>query len=94
MDFHPEQFFSEPSGWANARISFGGGLSFVAIYAYFELLYGSGLPALLIIGVAMTLSGIAEVLPKNRRRAAIVFRVTAIGILVVLVVRSVVRVLS
>ncbi|WP_126662055.1 hypothetical protein [Haloterrigena salifodinae] len=85
MSVHIREFFSEPSGWGAARISLGSSLAFFGLYAYFELLYDSGSLPLLVMGAAMGLSGIAELLPKNRRRSAIVLRVTAIAILVALI---------
>lgn len=85
MDIHVEAFFSEPSGWNGARVSIGSSLAFFGLYAYFELLYNSGSLPLLVLGGATALSGIAELLPKNRRRSAIVLRVTAISILVALI---------
>ncbi|QRV13841.1 hypothetical protein JMJ58_12860 [Haloterrigena salifodinae] len=83
MSVHIREFFSEPSGWGAARISLGSSLAFFSLYAYSELLHNSGGVAMLVFGVATGLSGIAELLPKSRRRAAIVLRVTAIAMLVV-----------
>jgi len=90
----PDQLLSEPSGWKAARISIGSSLAFFSIYAYFELLYDSGLASMLVIGIAMGTAGFAEILPTSRRRLAIVLRVTAIGILVILLVFSLLRLAS
>ena len=88
MKISPMELFSEPSGWENARVSLLSAVAFFGIYAYFELLYDSGLASVLVIGAAAALSGVAEFLPKNRRHVAGVLRVTAIGMLVLLVLRS------
>ncbi|OLZ39524.1 hypothetical protein A6E15_00335 [Natrinema saccharevitans] len=85
MDIDIEAFFSEPGGWEEARISIGSSIAFFGIYACFELLYNSGSLSLLVFGSATALSGTAELLPKNRRRSAIVLRVTAIVLLVALI---------
>ncbi|WP_339102464.1 hypothetical protein [Haloterrigena salinisoli] len=88
MELHLTELFSEPSGRDAARISVGSSLAFFSLYAYSELLYDSGGVAMLVIGVATGLSGIAELLPKNRRRAAIALRVTAIAMLVAVIVAA------
>ncbi len=88
MKINPKQLFSEPSGWDTAKISIGGSLALFSLYVFFELRYASGLTATFIIGAAAGLSGIAELLPKNRRLLAGVLRVIALGVLVTLVVLS------
>ncbi|UHQ97977.1 hypothetical protein HYG81_09180 [Natrinema zhouii] len=70
MDIHIMALASEPSGWRAARVSLGGSLAFAALYAYFELLHTSGSVSLLVLGAAAGLSGVAELLPKNRRRSS------------------------
>ena len=50
MEIHPEQFVSGPGGWDAAKVSVGSAIAFVAIYAYFELRYGGGLPSTLVLG--------------------------------------------
>ena len=82
------EFFSEPSGWDAAQISVGGSLAFLGMYAYAGLLHNSGAVAMLVIEVAMGLSGIAELLPTNRRRFAIALRITAIAILIAVIVAA------
>jgi len=94
MDIHIEEFFSEPGGWEEARVSIGSSLAFFGIYACFELLYNSGSLPLLVFGSATALSGTAELLPKNRRRSAIVLRVTAIVLLVALIATALRSLLS
>ncbi|MDS0475204.1 PHP domain-containing protein [Natrinema sp. 1APR25-10V2] len=54
----------------------------------------SGLASMLVIGTAVGLSGIAEFLPKDRRHLAGALRVAAIGILVLLVLRSTWRIIT
>lgn len=88
------ELFSEPSGWEQARIQLGASLAFFSIYTYFELLHSSGLAATLVIGIASGISGVAEMLPKDRRYLASVLRIVAIGILVALVVLSLHRLIS
>lgn len=92
MEIKP--LFSEPSGWEAARISLGSSLAFFSIYAYFELLHTSGAVATLVLGAATGLSGIAELLPTDHRYVASALRVTALGILVILVVLSLWRLVS
>ncbi|ELZ03374.1 hypothetical protein C481_05245 [Natrialba asiatica DSM 12278] len=94
MEIKPKELFSEPSGWESARISLGTALALVSIYAYFELLHTSGLVATLVIAFAAGLSGIAELLPTDQRYVASALRVTAIGILAILVILSLQRVVS
>ncbi len=88
MDVQPKALFSEPSGWDSARVSVFSSLAFFSMYVYFELLYGSGSSAILVIGASMALSAVAEMLPPNRRHFAGTLRMIAIGILVILVVFS------
>ncbi|WP_254761916.1 hypothetical protein [Natrinema marinum] len=92
MEIRPMELFSEPSGWETARVSLLSAVAFFGIYAYFEVLYNSGLASTLVIGAAAALSGIAEFVPKDRRRVAGALRVTAIGILVALMLRSMWRI--
>ena len=92
MKIRPMELFAEPSGWEAARVSLLSAVAFLGMYAYFELLYNSGLAAMLVIGVATALSGVAEFLPKDRRRVAGALRVTAIGVLVALMLRSMWRI--
>ncbi|MFC6769472.1 hypothetical protein [Natrinema soli] len=94
MEISPMELFSEPSGWESARVSLLSAVAFFGLYAYFELLHNSGLASTLAIGIAAALPGVAEFLPKHRRRVAGALRVTAIGMLVALVLLSVSRLLT
>jgi len=89
MEIHPEELFSAPGGWEDARYSILNSLFFLGLYAYFELLYDSGLDMMLAIGVAVGVAGVTELLPTNRRLLASVLRVIAIGSLTALLLRSV-----
>ncbi|WP_135851970.1 hypothetical protein [Halorussus salinus] len=89
MEIHPEELFSAPGGWEDAKYSVLNSLVFLGLYAYSELRYDGGLDTMLAIGVAVGVAGITELLPTNRRLLASVLRVVAIGSLVALLLRSV-----
>jgi hypothetical protein len=89
MEIHPEELFSAPGGWEDAKYSILNSLFFLGLYAYFELLHDSGIDMMLAIGVAVGLAGITELLPTNRRLLASVLRVIAVGSLVAFLLRSV-----
>ncbi len=81
MEIHPGVLFTEPRGH---RI----GLFFVSLsiicllgWVYFAVVL-DGPHVLLVLGVAIGCSGIAESLPADRRRVAGGLRVVAVGILV------------
>lgn len=76
--------FSEPSGRRHAAVMFAGALAFVGLYLTAWLIDESVPRFALFLLVGSALSGIAEALPKNRRRTAGVFRVLAIPVLVCL----------
>ncbi|MFD1600542.1 hypothetical protein ACFSBX_16500 [Halobellus rarus] len=76
--------FNEPQGRPNSLIQFGASLSFLCIFVYFWSVGEAGavVPWVLFFIVGTALSGIAESLPKNRRRAAGLLRLTAILVLI------------
>ncbi|EMA08845.1 hypothetical protein C437_07542 [Haloarcula vallismortis ATCC 29715] len=63
-----------------------GALVLSSQYVYYWTLGGSPPIFTIIFSVGLALSGIAECLPKNRRRTAGMFRITAILVLVGLIV--------
>ncbi|WP_336024693.1 hypothetical protein [Halobellus salinisoli] len=77
--------FSEPSGRRTAAVMFAGSLAFVALYAYNWIVGESVFVGGLFLLVGSGVSGIAESLPKDRRRAAGVFRIVAILVLLSLI---------
>ena len=77
--------FGEPAGRPNSLVQFTAAAVFLAIYAY-AAARGAAASGewLLVMALAATLSGVAESLPKDRRRAAGGLRLTAILALVCL----------
>ncbi|WP_128905773.1 hypothetical protein [Halorubrum amylolyticum] len=79
--------FSEPSGRTHAVVMFLGSLCFVGLYVYAGVLGDSSSSGWLVaMAVGTALSGVAESLPGDRRRAAGTLRVTAILLLMGLLV--------
>ncbi|MBB6647465.1 hypothetical protein [Halobellus ruber] len=77
--------FNEPRGRPNSLIQFGASLSFLCIFVYVWSVGEAGeVPWVLFLIVGTALSGIAESLPKPRRWAAGLLRLTAILVLVCL----------
>ncbi|ELZ81761.1 hypothetical protein C453_17134 [Haloferax elongans ATCC BAA-1513] len=75
--------FSEPSGRPNALIQFSGAVIHLGIYLYFSLPPNSTSSSWILVLVAgFTLSGMAESLPKHRRKTAGVLRLTTMFLLV------------
>lgn len=75
--------FSEPSGRPIALVQLCGALLLSGVYGYYVVVeYATPGSVVLFLIAAMALSGIAESLPKTRRRAAGAFRLTALLILV------------
>jgi hypothetical protein len=71
--------FSEPSGRAFAAVQFTGSLVFAGIYLYSWVRGGVDADGwLLLMLTGFALSGIAESLPRERRRIAGGFRIGAI----------------
>jgi len=77
--------FAEPAGRRAAVVMFAGALALSGIYGYYWMSGESPSTAGLILMVGATLSGIAESLPRDRRRAAGVLRLTAILVLLGLI---------
>jgi hypothetical protein len=78
--------FSEPSGRYHAFMMFAGALIFSSLYAYSTIDGSSATSDWLLFMIAgFVLSGIAESLPKNRRRVAGVLRLTAMGVVASLI---------
>ena len=77
-----EALFSEPSGRRHALVTFAGVAVFTSVYVYYGVLRDSATVGwLLVMIVGSALSGIAESLPKDRRRIAGALRITAILVL-------------
>lgn len=76
--------FSEPSGRRHALVMFSGALALLILYVYYGVLSDSASTSTLFLMVGAALSGLAESLPKDRRRAAGTLRVAAILVLVCL----------
>jgi len=79
-----DAIFREPSGRRHATVMFAGALAFALLYAYSTLVGESASVAVLFLLAGAVLSGVAELLPTDRRLAAGVLRVTAILVLVCL----------
>ena len=75
--------FNEPQGRPNSLVQFGLSLSFLCIFVYAWSVGEAGVvvPWVLFFIVGTALSGIAESLPKTRRRGAGLLRLTAILVL-------------
>lgn len=85
-----EIVFSEPSGRPHALIQFSGALVLLSLYVFFTVVQKSTSSSWILFPVVgSALSGIAESLPKNRRRTAGALRLTAIFVLVCLIVTTV-----
>lgn len=76
--------FSEPNGRPHALIQFGAAALFLAVYAY-GAARGSASEWLLALVAANALSGTAESLPSDRRRAAGALRIAAVLVCVGLI---------
>ncbi|WP_416840444.1 hypothetical protein [Haloferax sp. DFSO52] len=82
-----ETVFSEPSGRPFAVIQFCGALFFSGLYVYAVVVENSPVGNWpLFMAAGSTLSGTAESLPKTRRQAAGVLRLTGIFVLLCLLV--------
>lgn len=73
--------FHEPSGLPTALALFAGSLLLLSIYVYYWSLGASPSVTAPAIAVGFALSGVAESLPKRRRRIAGVFRVASLTLL-------------
>ncbi|AUV83481.1 hypothetical protein C2R22_19050 [Salinigranum rubrum] len=76
--------FSEPSGRRHAAVMFSGALVLLSLYVYYTLFGESASLGGVFLMVGCALSGLAESLPKERRRTAGVLRLTAMFVLVCL----------
>jgi hypothetical protein len=77
-----ETVFSEPSGRGFAALQFCGALFFSGLYLYVVAVENSPVGNWpLFVAAGSGLSGIAESLPKSRRQAAGLLRLTAIFVL-------------
>ncbi|MBV0900620.1 hypothetical protein [Haloarcula salina] len=79
-----DAIFSEPSGRRHAAVMFGGALALALLYAYSALVGQSASIAVLFLLAGAALSGVAELLPSDRRLAAGGLRLTGILVLVCL----------
>jgi len=71
--------FNEPQGRPSSLVQFGASLSFLCIFVYTWSVGDAGeVTWVLFFIVGTALSGIAESLPKTRRRTAGLLRLTAI----------------
>ena len=76
---------SEPSGWPIAVVMFSAAFIFIGMYIYFGVLGDSSTIHELFLAGAFASSGIAESLPKEKRRMAGFFRITAIFIPLIMI---------
>ncbi|WP_435187055.1 hypothetical protein [Halobellus sp. EA9] len=82
-----QTLFSEPSGHPLGLVFLCGALLLAGQQGYYVIVEGATpFYATLFMSVGMALSGIAESLPKPRRREAGVLRLTALAVLVSLLV--------
>jgi uncharacterized membrane protein len=82
-----QTLFSEPSGRPLGLVFLCGALLMAGQQGYYVIVEGATpFYATLFMSIGMALSGIAESLPKPRRREAGVLRLTAITVLVSLLV--------
>jgi hypothetical protein len=82
-----QTLFSEPSGRPLGLVYLCGALLLSGAYGYYVVLVGfTPNSSVLVMSAGMALSGIAESLPKTRRRAAGVLRLTGISVLVSLLI--------
>lgn len=81
-----DTLFSEPSGRPFALVQFSAAVLFVSIYGYGVVRGASGGSWVLLLATANVVSGTAESLPSERRRAAGVLRIAAILVCVALLV--------
>ncbi|WP_049984991.1 hypothetical protein [Halobellus rufus] len=81
-----DALFSEPSGRRAAAVMFAGSLAFAALYAYNWVVGRSAFVGGLALMLGSALSGVAESLPPDRRRAAGALRIAAVLVLLSLLV--------
>jgi hypothetical protein len=83
-----ETVFSEPSGRLHSIVMFASAIFFVGFYAYTHA--DTAAAWLLVMAAGNALSGVAESLPADRRRAAGAFRIAAVSVLLCLLIAMVV----
>jgi hypothetical protein len=84
--------FTEPQGRPTSLVQFGASLSFVCIFVYAWSVGDAGeFLWILFLITGAVLSGIAESLPENRRRAAGVLRFAGIFVLLLLLLSGLLR---
>jgi hypothetical protein len=82
-----DTLFSEPSGRAHSIVMFASAAIFLGLYGYVHA--DTSAEWLLVMAAGNALSGVAESLPADRRRAAGAFRIAAISLLLCLVIAMV-----
>ncbi|KPN29876.1 hypothetical protein SY89_00596 [Halolamina pelagica] len=80
--------FSEPSGRGHSIVMFASALVFLGLYGYVHA--DTSAEWLLVMAGGNVLSGVAESLPADRRRAAGAFRIAVVSLLLCLVIAMVV----
>jgi hypothetical protein len=83
-----DTLFSEPSGRGHSIVMFASALVFLGLYGYVHA--DTSAAWLLVMAGGNVLSGVAESLPADRRRAAGAFRIAAVSLLLCLVIAMVV----
>lgn len=78
--------FSEPSGRPNALVMFASAVVFLSLHVAFGVFGDATGVNNLLLALGFALSGTAESLPADRRRAAGVLRTAAIGVILGLLV--------
>jgi len=84
-----EIVFSEPSGRLHSIVMFASALVFLGLYGYTHA--DTSAWWLLVMAAGNVLSGVAESLPADRRRAAGAFRIAAVSVLLCLLIAMVVE---
>ncbi|GAB7093789.1 hypothetical protein JCM30237_09410 [Halolamina litorea] len=83
-----EIVFSEPSGRLHSIVMFVSAIFFVGFYGYTHA--DTSAWWLLVMAAGNALSGVAESLPSDRRRAAGAFRIAAVSVFLCLLIVMVV----
>ncbi|QKY20774.1 hypothetical protein B4589_010440 [Halolamina sp. CBA1230] len=83
-----EIVFSEPSGRLHSIVMFASAVLFLGLYGYVHA--DTSAEWLLVMAAGNVLSGVAESLPADRRRAAGAFRIAAVSVFLCLLIAMVV----